>query len=115
MQCRAGEDVGDASCERRLLLVHSDGLLGLVEDTVILVRVGGARGFVLHGLASGLLAVWDGVAARNVSACSRVVDERCCLPLSLVAEAGDGVANLVDGGLGGVRRGLVLELWKGRQ
>lgn len=105
----SGEGIVDASSGSHLLLVHADGVLGLVEDAVILVRVGGTGGLVLHGLAGGLLAVWNDVAVKDVSAMSRTKDERRCLPLSLVAETGDSIAGLVDGGLGGVRRGLVRE------
>lgn len=57
----------DASRGSHLLLVHSDGVLRLVEDAVILVGVGGAGSLVLHGLTGGLLAVWDDVTGKDVS------------------------------------------------
>lgn len=75
-----------------LLLVHADSVLGLVEHRVVAVGVLLAAHLVLGRLGGGLLAVWDDVA------------------LGLVGAAGEGIADLVDGGLLLIRSNLVLEL-----
>jgi hypothetical protein len=49
-----------------LVLAEADGILGLVDDGLVRVRL--TRGLVGEGLAGGLLAVWDEVAViPNVS------------------------------------------------
>lgn len=85
--------VGVVGVVRALLLVHADGVLGLVHHALATgVGVLLAGSLVLHGLSGGLLGVGDDVA------------------LSLVTHAGDAVANLVGGGLGVVGGHLVADL-----
>lgn len=70
-------------------------MLGLVEHRLVAVGVLLAAHLVLGRLSGGLLAVWDDVA------------------LGLVGAAGEGVSNLIRGGLRFVRSDLVLELCEG--
>ncbi|KAH9819369.1 hypothetical protein Tdes44962_MAKER05207 [Teratosphaeria destructans] len=86
------------------LFVHANGVLGLVEKGVaaaaavrVLLVVLLAAHLVHGGLGAGLLAVGDQVT------------------LGLVANAGEGIASLVNGGLLGVRGDLVTDLWGKRQ
>lgn len=55
---------GVVSTRRCLVLVHADGILGLVEQALVAGRLVGvllAGDLVLEGLAGGLLAVGNGI------------------------------------------------------
>lgn len=74
---------------RHLVLVHAEGALGLVKEALasatVDVLVLRAAGLVSERLASRLLVVWLDTAG------------------DLVTSVGEGLANLVASGLGGVR------------
>lgn len=117
-----------------LLLVHADGVLGLVEDG--LVGRGGAggsagggvargRGVVVldaghlvgSGLGGGLVGVRHHVAVRVLWLAGCFIGRGVKVregdsPLDLVGDAGDAVSDLVGGGLGAVRSGVVGDLWE---
>lgn len=79
----------------RHLFVHADGVLGLVEDGLVLGVILAAGCLVAERLGGGLLAVWDEVTG------------------GLVAGAGETLTDLVEGGLGGVWLGFVTDLCGG--
>jgi len=95
--------------QQQHLLLHAHGALGLVEHGLVAGVILAAGSLVLEGLAGGLLAVGDGVTVAVISTCdeSIIVEEDTSLPLDLVSGTGDGVTDLVDGGLLALRSGLV--------
>ena len=119
-----------------LLLVHADGMLGLVEDGLVGGAGGGRAGVVAGagragvvvldagdlvrgGLGGGLVGVREDVTVEEEEVSLGALDGEDAggreggLPLDLVGDAGDGVGDLVGGGLGAVRGGVVGDLWEG--